>query len=113
MQDCGSFRTNDHHPLDLLANALRFPTSKMLGYGATFLSAAASLIAFALWKMFLHVRRLYKSPLRNLPGPPNEHWFYGNLKVIHEEDNSVPQERWASESGSQTIMYRGFMGVRT
>ncbi|RPD78482.1 cytochrome P450 [Lentinus tigrinus ALCF2SS1-7] len=83
----------------------------MLSLGAAILSVFASLIALALWKLLPLVLRLYKSQLRNLPGPPNEHWFYGNLKAIHEEDNSVPQERWAAETGSDTIMYRGFLSM--
>ncbi len=84
----------------------------MISMGGLVLSALASLVALALWKLFPVVRRLYRSQLRNLPGPPNEHWFYGNLKAIHAEENSVPQERWAAEAGSHTIMYRGFLSVR-
>ncbi|TFK89337.1 cytochrome P450 [Polyporus arcularius HHB13444] len=83
----------------------------MISIGGLVLSALASLIALALWKLFPVVRRLYRSQLRSLPGPPNEHWFYGNLKAIHAEENSVPQERWSAEAGSHTIMYRGFLGT--
>ncbi|KAI0329991.1 cytochrome P450 [Cubamyces sp. BRFM 1775] len=70
---------------------------------------SAFLIAL-LYKVGPALLRACTTPLKNLPGPPSEHWFFGNLKTIQVEDNSVPQERWLSQYG-QTIMYRGFFNI--
>ncbi|KAH9886197.1 cytochrome P450 [Cubamyces lactineus] len=77
---------------------------------------AALAIALAILLVLLHkigpaLLRACTTPLKDLPGPPSEHWFFGNLKTIQQEDNSVPQERWAAESGQMNIMYRGFFNT--
>ena len=82
-------------------------TQALFGVGA---------IVSALLLVFLHklgpsLLRAYTTALKNLPGPPSDHWFYGNLKTIQEEDNSIPQERWTAQYG-QNIIYRGFFNVR-
>ncbi|KAI0822363.1 cytochrome P450 [Trametes gibbosa] len=41
---------------------------------------------------------------------PSPGWFFGQMKVINEEENSAPQERWAAQYGS-TMMYRGFLSL--
>ncbi|KAH9885222.1 cytochrome P450 [Cubamyces lactineus] len=66
-------------------------------------------IAWLLWKAWVVLSRPYRSSLRSLPGPPASSWLYGNLKTIHAEDISAPQERWAAEYGSN-IVYRDFLG---
>lgn len=52
------------------------------------------------------------SPLRHLPGPPNDSFFWGNAKLIKEVDESVLQDQWVARYGS-TIAYRGIFRVRT
>lgn len=51
------------------------------------------------------------SPLRHLPGPPNDSLFWGNFKRIREADDSVLQDQWVAQYGS-TISFRGLFGVR-
>ncbi|EIW53608.1 cytochrome P450 [Trametes versicolor FP-101664 SS1] len=82
----------------------------MLSLVQTALASFAGLIVLALWKIWPMLSRAYTSPLRNLPGPPSPSWIYGNIKAIQDEDNSVPQERWAAEYGP-VISYKGFFGL--
>ena len=83
----------------------------MLSLVQALLSVILAIVALVLWKLYPFLIRAFNSSLKNLPGPPSESWLYGNLNAIHEEDNSVPQERWARECNSHTIMYRGFFNV--
>ncbi|KAJ1300945.1 hypothetical protein OPQ81_003371 [Rhizoctonia solani] len=53
------------------------------------------------------IRKLF-SPLRELPGPSNESFIFGNLKRIFAAPNSVIHESWLEEYGS-TLRYRGFL----
>ncbi|CCO34133.1 hypothetical protein BN14_08225 [Rhizoctonia solani AG-1 IB] len=53
------------------------------------------------------IRKLF-SPLRELPGPSNESFIFGNLKRIFAAPNSVIHEAWLEEYGS-TLTYRGFL----
>ncbi|OSD00668.1 cytochrome P450 [Trametes coccinea BRFM310] len=69
--------------------------------------AACSIV---LWKIWSFLWRSYANALKNLPGPPNPSWIWGNFKAIRDEDNSVPQERWVAEYGPN-IMYRGILGT--
>ena len=64
-----------------------------------------------LWKLRKRIRRLHYTKLANLPGPPNPSWIFGNQKILGEEANSVPQERWVKEYKSSTLMYRGLLSV--
>ena len=79
--------------------------AKVLAY------SVLAIVAALLWKFYPIIIRQFTSPLRNLPGPPNHSWLKGNGKAIQEEDNSVPQERWAAEAGSHTITYKGVLSV--
>ena len=71
-----------------------------------------SVLGLLLWKLRPFIVRPFTSQIRNLPGPRMTSLLWGNIKEIIDEDNSVPQERWVAEHGP-TIMYRGFLGVRT
>ena len=53
----------------------------------------------------------FSSPLRHLPGPPNDHWFFGNLKTIAQAETPVTQEKWMEQYGP-TMAYTGIFGVR-
>ncbi|KAI0329989.1 cytochrome P450 [Cubamyces sp. BRFM 1775] len=77
-------------------------------YGVVALVSAILIIL--LHKLGPSLVRAYTTALKNLPGPPSDHWFFGNLKTIQEEDNSVPQERWTAQYG-QNLIYRGFFNT--
>ncbi|KAI8972447.1 cytochrome P450 [Trametes punicea] len=83
----------------------------MIDLGQAFLGLVLGLISLILWKIWPGVVLWSSSALKNLPGPPSPSWFWGQMKVIFEEDNSVPQERWAAQYGP-TIKYEGFFDVR-
>ncbi len=74
-------------------------------------AALAVVAALVIGKLGHVMYRGYVSPLNSLPGPRSTSWFWGSIKVIQQEDNSVPQERWAAEHGP-VITYKGFLGVR-
>lgn len=50
------------------------------------------------------------TPLRRLPGPPNDSLFWGNTKRLREADEGVLQDEWIAQYGP-TISYRGIFGV--
>ncbi|KAI0828219.1 cytochrome P450 [Trametes gibbosa] len=81
-----------------------------LSLGEIALLTVASATVVALYKIWPLISRPYTTSIRNLPGPPNPSWFFGQMKVINAEENSVPQERWAEEYGPVT-MYKGFLNL--
>ena len=84
----------------------------MLSIGQVVLYSFLGVLGSLLWKLRPFYIRPFTSQIRNLPGPRMKSLLWGNMKEIIDEDNSVPQERWVAEYGP-TIMYRGFLGVRT
>lgn len=68
-------------------------------------------LLYILKKLGPVVLKRFTSPLRHLPGPPSDHWLFGNFKVIADSENSVPQERWMEQYGP-TMAYPGMFGVR-
>ncbi|KAH9847039.1 cytochrome P450 [Lenzites betulinus] len=78
--------------------------------GEISLLALAAVTAIALWTLRPFLPRPFSAGINNLPGPPNPGWFFGQMKVINDEENSVPQERWAAQYGS-VLMYRGFLSL--
>ncbi|KAI0822361.1 cytochrome P450 [Trametes gibbosa] len=74
---------------------------------ATFL-CALGFVGAVVWKAWPLLPRWTPTALRNLPGPPNPSWFYGNMQEIQAADNSVPQERWVANYGPH-ILYKGFL----
>ncbi|KAI0357859.1 cytochrome P450 [Trametes cingulata] len=81
-----------------------------LSLGQSILAVVFGLTGFIVWSIWPFLIRPITTPLKNLPGPPSPSWLWGNLKVIHEEDNSVPQERWAAEYGP-IITYKSFFSM--
>ena len=51
------------------------------------------------------------SPLRNLPGPKNAHWFSGSFVDVREMDSTRLQEEWVRTYGHVLKFYSTF-GVR-
>ncbi|KAI0716494.1 cytochrome P450 [Earliella scabrosa] len=64
---------------------------------------------YFLWTFLMLVLRQARSPLRHLPGPPSPSFFMGNLREMHDQENTGLVARWASTYGS-TFVYRGFIG---
>ena len=85
----------------------------VLSTGPALLCISLGLIGLLGWKLRGFLILPYTTKLRNLPGPPTPSWIFGNLKVIQQEANSVPQERWSQEYRSHTIVYRGLLYVCT
>lgn len=46
------------------------------------LSAGATLAIFGLWKLYGLLYQRFTTPLRFVPGPKTDHWFYGNFGQI-------------------------------
>ena len=65
---------------------------------------------FIIWSLWRTASRSFHSTLRDLPGPPNASWLFGNLKEIYSAENAVTQERWTAQYGD-TIKYRGWLSV--
>ncbi|KAJ3514174.1 hypothetical protein NLJ89_g2526 [Agrocybe chaxingu] len=63
-------------------------------------------IAFKIFRLALNE---WTSPLRNIRGPPNPSFFYGNQRQLFEAENTVTEEKWIEEYGS-TFKYTGFFG---
>lgn len=74
------------------------------------LAIAICIVAFIVWQVAPFVLQSLRSPLKQLPGPPSAHWFFGNFKVIWEKEDSRAQEKWVEEYGP-TIAYQGLFGV--
>lgn len=73
------------------------------------LLAGAVLALYALSTFLLLLLRQARSPLRNLQGPPSPSFFMGNLREMHDQENTNLVVRWEEQHGS-TFVYRGFMG---
>uniref|UniRef100_A0A0W0FNH7 Cytochrome p450 n=2 Tax=Moniliophthora roreri TaxID=221103 RepID=A0A0W0FNH7_MONRR len=67
-----------------------------------------------LYGIYLLVRHLWEelviSPLNDLPGPPNDSLFWGNVKQIRKAEVSVLHEKWIEEYGP-TIRFKVFFGA--
>ncbi|EJD52005.1 cytochrome P450 [Auricularia subglabra TFB-10046 SS5] len=73
--------------------------------------AVGALVAlFAISKAWPFVRLRLTTPLRDLPGPPNESILWGNLRKIFKAENSVIHEQWSKEYGN-TLRYHAFLGA--
>jgi len=74
------------------------------------LSLGAAALILALWKLLPLLLAPFTSTIRDLPGPPNPSWFYGNFKQIREAGHrSLLYEQWVKEYGP-TIRYKGWLG---
>ena len=69
------------------------------------LTSGVTLTVYGLWKFLSVLLRIYTSPLRDLPGPKNKSWIYGNLEEIRKADTSAMHERWTEEYGN-VIVYK-------
>jgi hypothetical protein len=99
------FARGDSRHLMLLA----FPVLRSL-----FVAALALCGALAAYVLCIFMRRriaVYRSPLQNVPGPENAHWFKGNFADVREPDSTRLQEEWVRTYGHVLKFYSTF-GVR-
>lgn len=73
------------------------------------LLVGAALSLYVLSTFLLLLLRQALSPLRHLRGPPSPSFFLGNLREMHDQENTNLVVRWEEQYGS-TFVYRGFMG---
>ncbi|THH29155.1 hypothetical protein EUX98_g5030 [Antrodiella citrinella] len=73
------------------------------------LAVPVALLAVVLWSILPVIIRPLCSPLRNLPGPPNPNWLWGQFKAIFDAENSVLQEKWIEQYGN-TLVYKVMFG---
>ena len=69
----------------------------------------AAVLAYLLWTFAVLYLRQARSPLRNLPGPPSPSFVLGDLRELHDQENTGLLARWEAEHGS-TLVYKGFIG---
>lgn len=55
--------------------------------------------------------RSARSPLRKLPGPPSQSWYFGNVKYVFEKGQTVAWDEWMATYG-KTFQYPVMFGVR-
>ncbi|GAA6003065.1 hypothetical protein JCM10207_001969 [Rhodosporidiobolus poonsookiae] len=77
---------------------------KLAGY-----ALLATPFAVVAYFLVLSVVRPYRSTLRDLPGPPRTHYFWGNLPQIFEEEPGISHCTWANEYGG-ALRYWAFCG---
>ena len=66
-------------------------------------------LLYVLWTFLALLWRQARSPLRHLQGPPSPSFFLGNLREMHDQENSRLFARWEARHGS-TFVYHGFVG---
>ena len=69
-------------------------------------------VAYMLYVLMGHRIVAYRSPLHNLPGPKNAHWFKGNFVDVREPDSTRLLEEWARTYGHVLKYYSGLGAVR-
>ncbi|TFK49501.1 cytochrome P450 [Heliocybe sulcata] len=62
------------------------------------LSALTAGLVLVLWRTLPTLLRPLFS-LKNIPGPPNPSWFYGNMRELQKANSGEQVERWADEYG--------------
>ena len=97
-------------PIQLRSPKLHLRFREWLAMPHLLIAVSVGFTIFTLWKLAPLIFRSIYSPLRDLPGPPSPHWFYGHFKLISKEHSSVPQERWMEQYGT-TLAYQGILGV--
>jgi ABC-type amino acid transport system permease subunit len=81
---------------------------------ALFAAVLALCGASAAYVLYMIMRRriaAYRSPLRNVPGPENVHWFKGNFADVREPDSTRLQEEWVRTYG-HVLKFHSTLGVR-
>ncbi|KAF8802406.1 cytochrome P450 [Phlegmacium glaucopus] len=72
-------------------------------------SLSVILLVYAIFKISTFIHSEMTSPSRDIPGPMNPSFLYGNFKELSESNNSVLQEDWVNQYGT-TIQFKGQLG---
>ncbi|KAJ3728054.1 cytochrome P450 [Lentinula guzmanii] len=72
-------------------------------------SIAAPLGLYTLYLLLSTIQSRITSRIKDLPGPPSKHWFWGNLKELNKGDATVLHEKWVEEYG-RTMKYQVLLG---
>ncbi|KAI0703590.1 cytochrome P450 [Cytidiella melzeri] len=72
-------------------------------------SLSLAVVLYVIWSFLALMLRQARSPLRFLPGPPSPSFFMGNLREMHDAENTNLVGQWQRAYGS-TFVYRGFIG---
>ena len=67
-------------------------------------------VLYAVWKIAPILYRGLNSPLRRLPGPPSDSFFFGNFNTVAKKENEV-LEKYLAKYGD-TTSYPDLFGVR-
>ena len=62
------------------------------------------------WKLAKFILKTYRSPLRDLPGPPSPSWLFGQFRVLFNSPVAEPQEEWIAKYG-KNIRYTEILSV--
>ncbi|OSC99352.1 cytochrome P450 [Trametes coccinea BRFM310] len=71
------------------------------------LAVVSTILVYALWRLYKRWSFVYRSPLRNLPGPPSPSWLYGNMKEVFTTDGHAVPDKWFAQYG-RTYVDHGF-----
>ena len=91
--------------------ARRFFVAAVRSFLVLALALFAISVAYVLYIVMRHRIRVYRSPLRSIPGPKNAHWVKGNFVDVKEENSIRLQEEWVKTYG-HVLKYHSFLGVR-
>ncbi|KAF7796927.1 hypothetical protein EIP86_008112 [Pleurotus ostreatoroseus] len=69
-----------------------------------------SVLVYVTFAVSLRLFRLYRSPLRNVPGPPSFSWFFGSVRGVTEADADRLIDHWAQKYG-RTFKYSSFFNA--
>ncbi|OSC99351.1 cytochrome P450 [Trametes coccinea BRFM310] len=58
---------------------------------------------YGLWKVYQHWNFAFRSPLRNLPGPPSRSLIYGNVKDMFDAENYSRPDEWFAQYGKHFV----------
>jgi hypothetical protein len=72
---------------------------------AAVLALCGASAAYVLYIIMRSRIAMYRSPLRNVPGPDNAHWFKGNFVDVREPDSTRLQEEWVRMYGHVLKFY--------
>ena len=74
-------------------------------------AAGTTLAVYGLYKALRFFSRPFFSSIRDLKGPPNPSFVFGNLGEIRRAEAMELHEKWIAQYG-KTLKYNAFLGVR-
>nr|ODN90460.1 hypothetical protein L203_01569 [Cryptococcus depauperatus CBS 7841] len=77
-------------------------------FGQVIYGIIGGVIILYLWLWPIHE---YTIPFRNLPGPPNDDWFWGCVPTILKCEPRLPPAKWIDRYGP-SVRYRAFLGLQ-